>query len=113
MTTTLENRKNLKKKRVGVVLTNKMQKTIVVQVKRKTPHPLYGKVIERAKKFKVHDENNQANVGDRVRIEETRPYSKEKRWRLVEILSHGKTKAADDIKDVGVEAEKVVKGNVT
>ena len=83
-----------------------MQKTIVVQIRRKVPHPLYGKVIERAAKFKVHDEKNEANIGDRVLIQETRPYSKEKRWRLVEVLErgHGKLKkdsgAASDIKDV-------------
>ena len=82
-------RDNLRKERVGIVLSNKMQKTIVVQIKRKTLHPLYGKVIKKIKKFKVHDEKNEAKVGDEVRIVETRPLSKEKRWRLVQILSHG------------------------
>ena len=74
------------KERVGIVTSNKMQKTIVVQVRRTVPHPQYGKVIQKAKKFKVHDEKNQAKIGDRVRIMETRPLSKLKRWRLVEIV---------------------------
>src|SRR3989338_11525828 len=93
-------RPNLRKEKVGVVLSNKMQKTIVVQVKRKTLHPEYGKVIEKAAKFKVHDEKNEAKTGDRVRIVETRPLSKDKRWRLVEVIGHGHGKATDDIKDV-------------
>ncbi len=82
-------RDNLRKERIGIVLSNKMQKTIVVQIKRKVLHSRYGKVIGKAAKFKVHDEKNEAKVGDRVRIAETRPLSKDKRWRLVEILSHG------------------------
>ena len=93
-------REGLRKERVGVVTSDKMQKTIVVQVKRKALHPNYGKVIEKAKKFKVHDEKNQAKVGDVVRIVETRPLSRDKRWRLVKILSHGRAKSAGDIKDV-------------
>lgn len=93
-------RKNLRKKRVGIVLSNKMQKTIVVQIRRKARHPLYGKVIEKAVKFKVHDEKNQAKIGDRVRIEETRPLSKEKRWRLIEIIEHAVKSVADEIKNV-------------
>ena len=93
-------RPNFRKERVGVVLSDKMQKTIVVQIKRKALHPLYGKVIEKAQKFKVHDEKNEAKIGDRVRIAETRPLSKDKRWRLVEILSHGKTDSSADIKEV-------------
>ena len=76
-----------------------MQKTIVVQIKGKALHPLYGKVIKKAAKFKVHDEKNQAQIGDKVRIEETRPISKDKRWRLIEILSHGHGKATDDLKE--------------
>ena len=92
-------RENLRKKRIGIVLSNKMKKTIVVQIKRKALHPLYGKVIEKAAKFKVHDEKNEAQIGDKVRIEETRPLSKDKRWRLIEILSHGHTKSTDDLKD--------------
>ena len=82
-------KKSFRKERVGIVLSNKMTKTIVVQIRRKARHPEYGKVVEIAKKFKVHDEKSQAKPGDRVRIVETRPLSKEKRWRLVEILSHG------------------------
>ncbi len=100
-------RPNLRKKRIGIVLSNKMQKTIVVQIKRKSLHPLYGKVIEKAAKFKVHDEKNEAQIGDKVRIEETRPLSKDKRWRLLEILSHGHGKAIDDIKEApGIAAVK-------
>ena len=87
------------KERIGVVLSNKMQKTIVVQIRRHELHPLYGKVITRAKKFKAHDEKNQARVGDTVRIVETRPLSKEKRWRLVEVLAHGHVPASQDLKE--------------
>ena len=101
---TLEPRSNFRKKRTGIVLSDKMQKTIVVQISRKVPHPLYGKVIAQATKFKVHDEKNEAKIGDRVAIQETRPYSRDKRWRLVEILERGKGQknagAAADIKDV-------------
>ncbi len=99
-------RNNLRKKKTGVVLSSKMQKTIVVQVRRKSLHPLYGKVIEKAAKFKVHDEKNEAKAGDRVLIQETRPISKDKNWRLVEILSrgegHGKRHrtSTTDIKEV-------------
>ena len=96
---TTETRDNIRKKRIGIVLSNKMQKTIVVQIKRKALHPLYGKIIEKAAKFKVHDEKNEARVGDEVSIEETRPLSKDKRWRLIKILSHGHGKAADDLKE--------------
>ena len=78
--------RNLRKTRVGTVVSDKMDKTIVVQVERRIRHPLYGRIITRRRKFKVHDENNAAAVGDRVRIMETRPLSKEKRWRLVEII---------------------------
>ena len=92
-------RKNQRKKRVGIVLSNKMQKTIVVQIRRKALHPLYGKVIERAVKFKVHDEKNEAKIGDRMSIEETRPVSKEKRWRLIEVLEHATKSVADEIKN--------------
>ena len=92
-------RKNIRKKKVGIVLSNKMQKTIVVQVRGKALHPLYGKVIEKAVKFKVHDEKNEAKIGDRVRIEETRPLSKEKRWRLVQVMEHATKSVADEIKD--------------
>ena len=95
---------DVRKEKVGVVLSNKMQKTIVVQVARKALHPSYGKVIEKAKKYKVHDEENKAKVGDKVRIVETRPLSREKRWRLLEILSHGHSKSDTDIKDVLAKA---------
>ena len=78
--------RNRRKSKVGVVLKDKMQKTIVVRVQRLTTHPKYNRVIKKATSFKVHDEQNQAKVGDRVKIVETRPLSKEKRWRLVEIL---------------------------
>ena len=75
-----------RKEVVGEVLANRMQKTIVVQVTRKKSHPFYGRVIARNKKFYAHDEKNEAHVGDFVRLEETRPMSKLKRWRLKEIL---------------------------
>lgn len=98
-------RNNFRKKRVGVVLSDKMQKTIVVQIRRKALHPLYGKVIEKAAKFKVHDEKNEAKIGDRVLIQETRPLSKDKHWRLVEVIERGvgrvkkKRGASEDIKE--------------
>lgn len=92
-------RKNFRKNRTGIVVSNKMQKTIVVQVKRKVSHPEYGKVIEKAVKFKVHDEKNEAKPGDKVLIQETRPLSKDKRWRLVEVLQKGRQGAAIDLKD--------------
>lgn len=92
-------RPNLRKERIGVVLSDKMNKTIVVQIKRKALHPNYGKVIEKAGKFKVHDEKNEAKVGDRVRIAETRPLSKEKCWRLVEILGREAGKSSKDLKE--------------
>ncbi|NMB45338.1 MAG: 30S ribosomal protein S17 [Firmicutes bacterium] len=78
--------RNLRKSRIGMVVSDKMNKTIVVQVVRRVKHPLYGRIIQRRTRFKVHDENNTAGIGDRVRIMETRPLSKEKRWRLVEII---------------------------
>ncbi|WP_084453626.1 30S ribosomal protein S17 [Alicyclobacillus pomorum] len=78
--------RNYRKVRVGKVVSDKMDKTIVVAVEENVKHPLYGKTIRRTKKFKAHDENNEAKIGDTVRIMETRPLSKEKRWRLVEIV---------------------------
>ncbi len=78
--------RNRRKVRVGKVVSDKMDKTIVVAVERTTRHPLYGKTIRRTKKYKVHDMNNECHIGDRVKIMETRPISKEKRWRLVEIM---------------------------
>ncbi len=85
--TTAQPKKAHRKELVGVVVSNKMQKTIVVKVERKSPHPRYKKVVRKFKKFYAHDENNSARVGDVVRIVETRPLSKLKRWRLVEIIS--------------------------
>ena len=75
-----------RKTRVGVVVSDKMDKTVVVAVNRRVRHPLYGKIMKRTSKLKAHDELNEAGVGDRVRVMETRPLSATKRWRLVEIL---------------------------
>jgi small subunit ribosomal protein S17 len=75
------------KERVGIVVSNKMQKTAVVAIENRSAHPKYGKVVVRTKKYKVHDEENQCKEGDRVRILETRPLSRTKRWTLAEILS--------------------------
>ena len=80
----------LRKKRIGRVVSDKMEKTIVVAVETKVRHPLYGKTVNRTNKFKVHDENNEAKINDRVSIMETRPLSKDKRWRLVEIVEKAK-----------------------
>ena len=82
--------RNLRKERVGVVFSNKMEKSITVAVKWKEKHPIYGKFVSKTKKFHAHDENNDCNIGDTVRIMETRPLSKTKRWRLVEILERAK-----------------------
>lgn len=79
-------RKNKRKVRIGIVVSDKMDKTIVVATEKLIRHPLYGKTIKRTKKFKAHDENNECRVGDIVKIMETRPLSKTKRWRLVEII---------------------------
>ena len=76
--------RNLRKTRTGKVVSNKMQKTIVVAVEDHVKHPLYGKIVKRTYKLKAHDENNDCNIGDTVRVMETRPLSKDKRWRLVE-----------------------------
>ena len=78
--------RNLRKERIGVVVSNKMEKTIVVAVARKVKHPIYGKFVNKTKKFHAHDEKNECEVGDTVRLMETRPLSKTKRWRLVEII---------------------------
>lgn len=78
--------RNLRKERIGVVTSNKMDKTITVAVERKVKHPIYGKFIKKTTKFHAHDEKNEATIGDTVRIMETRPMSKTKRWRLVEIV---------------------------
>ncbi|HUI33464.1 MAG: 30S ribosomal protein S17 [Dysgonamonadaceae bacterium] len=82
--------RNLRKERVGVVFSNKMEKSITVAVKWKEKHPIYGKFVSKTKKFHAHDEKNDCNIGDTVRIMETRPLSKLKRWRLVEILERAK-----------------------
>jgi small subunit ribosomal protein S17 len=77
-----------RKERVGEVISNKMAKTIIVRVERRFPHPRFKKVVTGYKKFYAHDEKSEAKVGDRVRIEETRPLSKTKRWRLVQVVEH-------------------------
>ena len=82
--------RNLRKTRVGIVSSNKMDKTIVVSIKDSVKHPLYKKVIKRTVKFKAHDENNECRTGDRVEIMETRPLSKDKRWRVVRIIEKAK-----------------------
>ena len=82
--------RNLRKTRVGVVVSYKMDKTIVVAVKDSVQHPLYKKILKRTKKFKAHDENNEAGIGDRVEIMETRKISKEVNWRLVKIIEKAK-----------------------
>ncbi len=82
--------RNLRKERVGVVVSNKMEKSIVVAVKRKVKHPIYGKFVNKTTKFVAHDEKNECGVGDTVAIMETRPLSKTKRWRVVEIIERAK-----------------------
>ena len=82
--------RNLRKERVGVVVSNKMEKSITVAVRRKEKHPIYGKFINKTTKFFVHDEKNDAGVGDTVKIMEVRPLSKNKNWRLVEIIERAK-----------------------
>ncbi|WP_413174937.1 30S ribosomal protein S17 [Anabaena azotica] len=75
------------KERVGLVVSDKMQKTVVVAVENRSPHPKYGKIVVRTRRYKAHDEDNHCKVGDRVRIQETRPLSKTKRWQVTEILN--------------------------
>ena len=82
--------RNLRKTRVGLVVSDKMDKTIVVAVADRVKHPLYGKIIDRTYKLKAHDENNACGVGDRVLVMETRPMSKDKRWRVAEIIEKAK-----------------------
>ena len=82
--------RNLRKTRTGKVVSNKMDKTIVVAVLDNVKHPLYGKIVKRTYKLKAHDENNECGIGDTVRVMETRPLSKDKRWRLVEIMEKAK-----------------------
>ncbi len=94
-----------RKTRVGKVISNKMQKTVVVQVEDLRRHPLYHKVVRHSSRFKAHDENNTCNIGDVVRIVETRPQSKDKRWRIVEIIQKANVVAPikDDIEQVSQE----------
>ena len=80
----------LRKTRIGVVVSDKMEKTIVVEIRTRVKHPLYGKIMNRTTKFKAHDENNECGIGDTVRVMETRPLSKDKNWRLVEIVEKAK-----------------------
>ena len=82
--------RNLRKTRIGVVVSDKMDKTIVVAVKDNVRHKLYNKIVKRTYKLKAHDENNDCNIGDTVKVMETRPLSKDKRWRLVEIVERAK-----------------------
>jgi len=82
--------RNLRKTRVGIVTSDKMDKTIVVSIVDNVKHPLYGKIVKRTYKLKAHDENNECHIGDRVKVMETRPLSKDKRWRLVEIVEKAK-----------------------
>ena len=82
--------RNRRKSKVGVVVSDKMDKTVTVAIEDFVRHPLYGKAVKRTKKLKVHDENNECNVGDKIRIMETRPLSKDKRWRLVGIVEKAK-----------------------
>ncbi len=83
-------KRNLRKERTGLVVSNKMEKSIVVQIQRQYRHPVYGKFIRKSNKFVAHDEQNECNIGDTVRIAETRPLSKRKNWRLVEIIERAK-----------------------
>ncbi|SDJ17112.1 SSU ribosomal protein S17P [Lachnospiraceae bacterium G41] len=78
--------RNLRKVRIGKVISNKMDKTIVVAVENHVKHPLYGKIVKKTYKLKAHDENNVCQIGDKVKVAETRPLSKDKRWRLVEVV---------------------------
>ncbi len=82
--------RNLRKDRIGIVVSNKMDKSIIVAIRRKVKHPIYGKFVNKTKKLMVHDEENSCNIGDKVRIMETRPLSKNKSWRLVEIIERAK-----------------------
>ena len=86
----MEIKRNLRKERIGVVVSNKMDKSIVVEIERREKHPIYGKFIKKTNRFMAHDEKNDCNIGDTVRIMETRPLSKRKHWRLVEIIERAK-----------------------
>ena len=86
----MENRTSSRKTRVGLVVSDKMDKTVVVAIADRVAHPLYKKIVKSTYKLKVHDENNECGIGDRVRVMETRPLSKDKRWRVVEIIEKAK-----------------------
>ena len=86
----MEHTRNLRKERIGVVVSNKMDKSITIAVESKVKHPMYGKFIKKTSKFIAHDEENDCNIGDTVRIMETRPLSKNKNWRLVEVIERVK-----------------------
>ena len=86
----MSEQRGMRKERIGVVVSDKMDKTIVVAIRTRVKHPLYGKIMNRTTKLKAHDENNECGVGDTVRVIETRPLSKEKHWRLVEIIEKAK-----------------------
>ena len=86
----MSEQRGIRKERVGVVVSDKMDKTIVVEIRTRVKHPLYGKIMNRTTRFKVHDENNECGIGDTVRVMETRPLSKDKNWRLVEIVEKAK-----------------------
>ena len=94
MADTLENAQTVtrsaRKTRTGIVVSDKMEKTVVVSIERRVQHPVYGKMVRRTKRLKAHDENNDAKTGDTVRIMETRPMSKDKRWRVVEIVERAR-----------------------
>ena len=90
MTKTTDAPRGSRKERVGRVVSDKMDKTVVVAIERRVPHPVYGKMVTRTRKVKAHDEENTAKAGDLVRIAETRPLSKDKRWRLVEIVERAR-----------------------
>lgn len=83
-------KRNIRKERIGVVTSNKMEKSVTVAVKWKEKHPIYGKFVSKTKKYHAHDEKNECNIGDTVRLMETRPLSKMKRWRVVEIVEKAK-----------------------
>ncbi|MDF1575637.1 MAG: 30S ribosomal protein S17 [Bacteroidales bacterium] len=86
----METTRNTRRERIGVVVSNSMDKSIVISVKQKLKHPIYGKFVNKTSRFMAHDEENTCNVGDMVKISETRPLSKNKRWRLVEIIERAK-----------------------
>ena len=86
----METKRNLRRERIGVVVSNKMEKSITIVVKTKAKHPVYGKFVSKTSKFIAHDEKNDCNIGDTVKVAETRPLSKNKNWRLVEIIERAK-----------------------